>query len=93
MCFFTNFVVAIILLFRKNNERKKEAKRMLIVGAFGSISGYIIALLYFYLTRDESFLSIVNLSSIGFLVGAGYTMILFSLLPRKLRLKGVIEEQ
>lgn len=93
MCFFTNFVVAIILLFRKNNERKKEAKRMLIVGAFGSIAGYIIALLYFYFTRDESFLSIVNLSSIGFLVGAGYTMILFSLLPRKLRLKGVIEEQ
>ena len=93
MCFFTNFVVAIILLFRKNNERKEEAKRILIVGAFGSIAGYIIASIYFYLTRDETFLSVVELSCIGFLVGAGYAMILFSILPRRLRLKGLVEEQ
>lgn len=93
MCFFTNFVVAIILLFRKNNERKKEAKRMLIVGAFGSIAGYIIALLYFYLTRGGSFSSLTELSFIGFLVGAGYSMILFSFLPRNLRLKEIEKGQ
>ena len=89
MCLMSYLVVAGIWFF---GERKEEAKRLLIVGVFGSIAGYLIALLYFYITRDEAFLSIVELSSIGFLVGAGYTMILFSILPRRLRLKGIIEE-
>jgi Na+-transporting NADH:ubiquinone oxidoreductase subunit NqrE len=72
-------------------KRRQEAKRILIIGAVGSIAGYIIALIYFYITRNENILSIIELSFIGLLVGAGYSMIFFSLLPKKIRLKGILD--
>ena len=86
----SDLVIATIWFFGK---KKEEAKRWFLAGGFGGIVGYFIALIYFYVTRNETFLSVIELSYVGFLVGAGYTMILFSLLPRRLRLKGVIEEQ
>lgn len=90
MCLLSYFVVTVIWFFGK---RREEAKRVFIVGAIGGFVGYLIALIYFYLTRDGTLISIAELSYIGFLVGAGYTTILFSLLPKKLRLKGLVGEQ
>jgi len=75
-------IIACVWLF---TNRKQEAKQVLASGGFGGVVGYILIFIYFYLTRDADFWALVDLSFVGFLAGAGYSMLLFSLLPKNIR--------
>jgi hypothetical protein len=82
----THIVIACVWLL---GDRRREALRSIWIGALGAIIGYFIAFVYFYVTRDEGILSLLDLSVIGLLVGGGYSIIVFFLLPKKVRLVGI----
>lgn len=76
----TLFSYSITMLWWAVGNRRREAKRFLLVGLAGAVSGYVIALIYFYISRELQATELFRISSIGLMVGGGYSMLVFSLI-------------
>ena len=74
MSLFTSLVT--IALWFLQRKRVDDAKTLLVFGTIGAIGGYLVAFLYFYITRSESIVSLLNLSLLGLFIGSGYSMML-----------------
>ncbi len=88
--YFTIFLIAvpIMTLFSYSatilwwvvGNKRREAKQFLSVCLAGAVSGYIVALIYFCIARELSILELFRISTIGLMVGGGYSVLFYSLI-------------